>query len=165
MHKVALSLGSSLGPRLQSLQRAVAALEVQPGLHLLKASQVSWTPPVGGVARSPFLNAVLYAETSLNPLELLDLCKMLEQRLGRQPARRFAERRIDVDVLLYGDQIVRAPRLFLPHPRLAERDFFLDLLAEVWPEAPNPYSGRPWTDGLPALRRWPRVASLRLSRA
>lgn len=157
MHPVALSLGSSLGPRLQYLQAAVAVLQAQPGLRLLRASRVSWTPPVGGVARSPFLNAVLKAETSLPPLVLLALCKSVELRLGRQPARRFAERVIDVDLLLYGQEILDAPTLLLPHPRLAERDFFLDLLAEVWPDAPNPSSGGPWPR---AERHWPRVASL-----
>ena len=164
MPLVAISLGSSLGPRLQHLQAAVATLQVQPGLHLLHASRVSWTPPAGGVARSAFLNAVLKAETTLPPLSLLQLCKSLEARLGRRPARRYAERVIDVDLLLYGDQIVQAPALLVPHPRLAERDFFLDLLAEVWPSAPNPFSGRPWAEGLPPRRHWPRVGSLQLSR-
>lgn len=154
MVPVALSLGSSLGNRLQYLQAAVAILSVQPELRLTRASRVSWTPPVGGVAKAPFLNAVLKAETTLSPEALLQCCKRTEEKLGRKPARRFAERCVDVDLLLYGSLRYESETLLLPHPRLQERDFFLDLLQEVWPDS-----------GWPASKRaWPRVACLRLSR-
>jgi 7,8-dihydro-6-hydroxymethylpterin-pyrophosphokinase len=84
----------------------------------------------------------------------------VERRLGRRPSRRYAERVIDVDLLLFGAEILETSDLVLPHPRLPERDFFLDLLAEVWPEALDPRNGEPWTRTHPAQRRWPRVAML-----
>jgi 2-amino-4-hydroxy-6-hydroxymethyldihydropteridine diphosphokinase len=158
MIPVALSLGSSLGNRLAQLQMALCTLHAQEGLFIRRSSRVAWTPAVGGVARASFLNAVLYAETSLSAEALLACCKRLETRLGRQPSRRFAERVIDIDILLYGQQRRQNDPL-LPHPRLSERDFFLDLLSEVWPEAPDP-SGRSYLALHPPQRHWPRVAML-----
>jgi 2-amino-4-hydroxy-6-hydroxymethyldihydropteridine diphosphokinase len=163
MTPVALSLGSSLGDRAVHLQRAMAVLSVLPGLNLTRASRVSWTPPVGGVARSFFLNAIVVGETDLSPHALLAACKGLEQKLGRQPTRRFADRIIDIDLLLYGAQSLRDPSLELPHPRLKERAFFLDLLAEVWPDAPHPDGGS-WRERYPSPAAFPRVGCLRILR-
>ena len=163
MTPVALSLGSSLGDRAVHLQRAMAVLSVMPGLRLTRASRISRTPPVGGVARSFFLNAVVIGETELSPHELLWACKRLEQKLGRQPTRRFADRIIDIDLLLYGTTSLCDPSLELPHPRLKERPFFLDLLAEVWPEAPHPDGGG-WREHYPSSPRYPRVGCLRILR-
>ncbi|HND34099.1 MAG TPA: 2-amino-4-hydroxy-6-hydroxymethyldihydropteridine diphosphokinase [Myxococcota bacterium] len=163
MTPVALSLGSSLGDRAVHLQRAMAVLSVLPGLRLTRASRVSWTPPVGGVARSFFLNAVVIGETDLSPHDLLAACKRLEQKLGRRPTRRFADRIIDIDLLLYGTLSLRDPSLELPHPRLKERDFFLDLLAEVWPDAPHPEGGS-WRAQYPSPPHFPRVGCLRIRR-
>ncbi len=163
MTPVALSLGSSLGDRAVHLQRAMAVLSVLPGLRLTRASRVSWTPPVGGVARSFFLNAVVIGETELSPHQLLAACKALEQKLGRQPTRRYADRIIDIDLLLYGTRSLADATLELPHPRLQERPFFLDLLAEVWPDAPHPEGGS-WRERYPAPQPFPRVGCLRIPR-
>ncbi len=152
---VALALGASMGPRLQTLNLAVRALDARPDLAIVKCSRVIATPPVGGVAHQGFLNAVVRARTTLSPLALLDVCKALEVRLGRVPARSWADRMIDVDVLLYDNRVVTEARLRVPHPRLAERDFFLACLAEAWPEAPNPWTGLPWAATLPARRHYP----------
>lgn len=157
---VALALGASLGDRAGALVLAVRALDAAPGLELVRCSRVFATPAAGGVARQGFLNAVLRARTTLAPLELLDLCKAVEVRLGRRPARSWADRVLDVDILLYGRRIVATERLRVPHARLAERDFFLQALAEAWPDAPNPWTGLPWSASLPPRRTYPVVGAL-----
>ena len=158
--RVALGLGASLGDRLATLRLAVRALHARPDVDVLRISPVYATPPAGGVATGGFLNAVLLARTSLAPEALLDVCKGLEQRLGRRPTRRWADRVVDLDVLLYERAVVATPRLRVPHARLAERDFFLQGLAAAWPDAPNPWTGLPWAASLPPRRRFPVVAVL-----
>ena len=139
-----LSLGSSLGDRERMLSIAAAALEAQPEIRILRWSPRLRTAAVGGVARAIFLNALLLIATSLPPVDLLRRCKSLETRLGRRPARRFAERRIDIDILLYGDEIIDLPELQIPHPRLHERPFFLALLRRMLPGAADPRTGASW---------------------
>jgi 2-amino-4-hydroxy-6-hydroxymethyldihydropteridine diphosphokinase len=157
MNDVVLGLGSSLGDRTQALKMACAVLSVTPGLTLLKKSRVAWTPAAGGVAKGPFLNAALLCQTSLSPENLLVVCKNTETLLGRKAAPRFADRRIDIDILLFGSLILETELLQIPHPRLKDRDFFLDLLQEVKPGAWNPLTQTPWPS---PVRCWPRVACL-----
>lgn len=162
---VAIALGASMGERLRTLHLAVRALDAHPAIEVERCSRVYATPPVGGVANQGFLNAVVRARTTLPPLELLDVCKALEVRLGRRPARSWADRIADLDILLYGNRVVTEPRLRIPHPRLAERDFFLACLAEAWPDAPNPWTGLPWAATLPARRSYPVVGVLPAAKA
>lgn len=136
------------------------ALDALPGLRVERCSRVLLTPAAGGVARGVFLNAVVRASTTLPPLELLAACKALEARLGRRPTRRWADRVIDIDILLYGREVIALPTLRVPHPRLAERDFLLAALREAWPEALNPWTGLRWSDTLPARRIWPVLGPL-----
>lgn len=157
---VALALGASMGDRAGALALAVRALDAAPDLVVTRCSRVFATPAAGGVARQGFLNAVIRARTTLAPLELLDRCKAVERRLGRRPARSWADRVLDVDLLLYGKRIVATERLRVPHARLAERDFFLQALAEAWPDAPNPWTGLPWAAALPPRRTYPVVGTL-----
>lgn len=154
----ALSLGASIGDRLRSLRLAGRVLDAQPAVRVVRSSAVHATPPVGGVARAPFLNAVLRIETTLAPTQLLALCRTVELRLGRRPTRSWADRILDIDVLLYGQSMLSAAGIRIPHPRLAERDFLLEALAEAWPEAVNPWTGLPWVATLRARRTYPVVA-------
>lgn len=154
----AIALGSSMGPRLATLVAAARILDARVGV--VAASAVVETPPAGGVAARPFLNAVLVVSTALSPRALWHVCREVERRLGRRPARRWADRLVDVDVLLYERAIVSLPEVSIPHPRLAERPFQLRLLAETWPEAVNPWTGLPWVQALPVSPRWPVVGTL-----
>ena len=154
---VALALGASLGDRAGSLRLAMRALDAHPELTITRCSRIYATAPVGGVAHQGFLNAVVRIRTPLGPLALLDLCQALERRLGRRRARSWADRMLDIDILLYGAAVIATERLRVPHARLAERDFFLACLAEAWPEAPNPWTGLPWAARLPASRAYPVV--------
>lgn len=156
----AVSLGASMGDRLGTLRLAVRALHAQEGVRVRGASRIWSTAPIGGVARAPFLNAVVRVETNLTPSELLAACRRIEVRLGRKPTRRWADRTLDLDVLLHGRTVLRSEAIVVPHPRLAERPFLLALLYEAWPEAPNPWTGRPWAATLPALVRPTVVATL-----
>ncbi len=142
--RAVLSLGSSLGDRERMLGIATSALNAQPEIRILRRSPWLRTAAVGGVARAIFLNGLLLVETPLPPVDLLRRCKSLEARLGRRPARRFAERRIDIDILLYGEAIIDLPELQIPHPRLHERPFFLKLLRQMLPGVPDPRTGAAW---------------------
>jgi 2-amino-4-hydroxy-6-hydroxymethyldihydropteridine diphosphokinase len=133
LHRAAVALGSNLGDRRATLDGAVAALRDRT---LVRAcSSVIETDPVGGVADGPFLNAACVLETDLPPRDLLALLLDIERRFGRDRARerRWGSRTLDLDLILYDDAKIDEPGLCLPHPRLHERLFVLDPLAEIAP--------------------------------
>ncbi len=128
---VYLGLGSNLGEREQHLRRGLLALQLG-GLALLRCSRLVRGPYVGpGLPQRDYLNAVLEAETTLSPLALLELAARVETAEDRPPRTHLQPRTLDVDVLFYGSWQVRHPRLVVPHPRLAERRFVLEPLAEL----------------------------------
>ena len=130
-HLVYLALGTNLGDRLANLRAAIQALP--PAVRPLKPSPVYETPPWGYLDQPAFLNQVIQARTDLPPLDLLDLLKQLEVRLGRRSGMRYGPRLIDLDILLYDDLQLETPALTIPHPRLAERAFVLAPLADLAP--------------------------------
>jgi 2-amino-4-hydroxy-6-hydroxymethyldihydropteridine diphosphokinase len=134
-----LGLGSNIGDRRAHLESAVAALG-EHGVTVRAGSAVYETEPVGLVLDQPdFLNACLRIETELDPEELLEACKAVEQDLGRAAGgARHGPRVIDVDVLLLGDLIYESPRLTLPHPEVSSRRFVLVPLLELDPELTLP---------------------------
>ena len=134
-----LALGSNLGDRAALIEQAIALLE-QAGVHARRRSALYETEPVGMSSGRWFLNCVLEVETERMPLGLLHLVKRIERQLGRRPAGglRPEARRIDIDILIYGEQAVRAPELTLPHPRLHERRFVLEPLRELAPDWRHP---------------------------
>lgn len=129
-----LGLGSNLGDRAAHLRRARELLAATPGVSLAGASAVYETEPVGRTDQPPFLNQVLAVRTRLAPAALLERAQAVEAALGRVRGERWGPRVIDVDILLYGEMVVRRPDLEIPHPRLAERAFALVPLAELAPE-------------------------------
>jgi 2-amino-4-hydroxy-6-hydroxymethyldihydropteridine diphosphokinase len=146
-----LGLGSNIGERRPHLQAAVDALP-GVGVRVQASSSVYDTDPVGEVLdQASFLNACLRVETALEPLELLDALKALEQELGR-PARyeRHTPRAIDIDVLLLGDLQLRQERMTLPHPQVLERRFVLIPALELDFSLSTP-DGRRLADALVAL--------------
>jgi 2-amino-4-hydroxy-6-hydroxymethyldihydropteridine diphosphokinase len=147
-----IGLGSNLGDREQYLRKAIELLGAEPEIDVLAVSSVRETEPVDFVDQPRFLNAAAKAETSLSAQALLQRLLAIEQALGRSRAgRRFGPRIIDLDLLLYGDQIVDAPGLTVPHPRLAERRFALEPLHELDPDLVVPGRG-PVLDLLAALQ-------------
>lgn len=146
-----LGLGSNLGDRLANLQRGVDLVDADPETRVRDVSRVYETDPVGGPEQHRFLNMAARVVTRRSPLGLLRVCHAAEQACGRQRARRWGPRTLDVDVLLYGTRTVATARLEIPHPRLAERAFALVPLVDVAAGASLP-DGTPVTSLLEALR-------------
>ena len=136
-----LGLGANLGDRAASFAVAIGRLAESRAVRVIRRSSLYETAPVGVTDQPPFLNAVLEAETTLPPRELLALLKEIEARLGRQPGPRWGPRPIDLDILLYGDMRVAEPDLTIPHPELWNRDFVLVPLAELQPGLRAPDGG------------------------
>lgn len=140
-----VGLGSNLGDRRALLDSALAELAPR------RVSSVRETAPWGREDQPAFLNAVAELETGLAPRPLLDLLLEVERRHGRVRNERWGPRTLDLDLLLYGDRVVREPGLEVPHPRLAERRFVLDGLAELNPDLQVPGTGRSVLDLLRAV--------------
>jgi 2-amino-4-hydroxy-6-hydroxymethyldihydropteridine diphosphokinase len=132
-----IGLGTNLGDREENIRTALALLEE---VGTVRASSIRETDPVGVTDQPRFLNAVAELETELPPRELLDRLLSIERRLGRDRAAemRWGPRTIDLDLLLYGHEIVDEPGLTVPHPLLAERAFVLEPLYELDPELTLP---------------------------
>jgi 2-amino-4-hydroxy-6-hydroxymethyldihydropteridine diphosphokinase len=128
-----VGLGSNVGDRFANLRRAVSALAATEGVTVVRASSVYDTDPVGDVAQSDFLNAVLEIDTGLSPRELLDLFKAIEEAGGRIPRTRWGPREIDLDLLTYGRERIDEPGLRVPHPEMGKRPFVLIPLGDVLP--------------------------------
>ena len=136
---VYLGLGSNMGDRQQNLNKALELLSQR--LRLGELSAVYDTDPIGNVDQPRFLNMVCQVYTRLAPQGLLALAKGIESKLGRTGKSR-APRPIDIDILLYDQQVVATPELVIPHPRMAERAFVLVPLAEIAPDVVHPPSGK-----------------------
>ncbi len=138
---VVLGLGSNLGNRNAYLRAALQALA--PDYQIEQVSRVYETAPQLVAEQPMYHNLVCAGRTSLAPEALLRFLKTLEQRLGRRPGYRYGPREIDLDILLYGDQIIATPDLIIPHPRLTERAFVLVPLAEILPDLRHPILQQP----------------------
>jgi 2-amino-4-hydroxy-6-hydroxymethyldihydropteridine diphosphokinase len=133
---VYLSLGSNVGDRDANLREAIERLA--PALRVLRVSPVYETEPVDYTDQSWFLNLAVKAETDLSPTQLLARVAVIERALGRIRTTPKGPRTIDIDILLYGDAVVRTARLEIPHPRMAARRFVLTPLADLAPDLCHP---------------------------
>jgi 2-amino-4-hydroxy-6-hydroxymethyldihydropteridine diphosphokinase len=138
-----VGLGANLGDREATIRRAVTLLDELAGLSVVAVSTLRETEPWGPVEQPSYLNGAAAVETELGPRELLDALLAVERRLGRvrRDEVRWGPRTIDLDLLLYGDLVLDEPGLELPHPRLHERRFALEPLAELAPGAVVPGRG------------------------
>jgi 2-amino-4-hydroxy-6-hydroxymethyldihydropteridine diphosphokinase len=132
-----VGVGANLGDRRATIEAAVAAL---PGV--VAVSELRETAPVGVVDQPAFLNGAVALETELSPRELLETLLEVERSLGRERGERWGPRTIDLDLLLYGEETLDEPGLTVPHPRLHERRFALEPLAELDPGLVVPGRGR-----------------------
>lgn len=138
--KAYLGLGSNLGNRRRNLITAAALLAERAG-DVLALSSFYETEPWGFVSENRFLNAALALETSLSPFDLLRLTQTIEREMGRAAKSAqgiYHDRLIDIDLLLYGDEVVRSAELEIPHPHLHERRFVLEPLREIAPFLRHP---------------------------
>ncbi len=132
-----VGVGSNLGDREATIRAAISAL---PGV--VAVSQLRETDPVGIIEQPAFLNGAVALETELSPRQLLAALLAIERELGRERRERWGPRTIDLDLLLYGGETVDEPGLTVPHPRLHERRFALEPLAELAPSLVVPGRGR-----------------------
>ena len=134
MTRAYVGLGANLGDRERMLRAAVDALAAEEGIEVVSVSTLRETEPVGVGEQPLFLNGAAELETTLTARELLDRLLALEQRFGRvRIPGEHGPRTLDLDLLLYGDEVIDEPGLTVPHPRLHERRFVLEPLAELAP--------------------------------
>jgi 2-amino-4-hydroxy-6-hydroxymethyldihydropteridine diphosphokinase len=138
---VYIALGSNLGDRAEHLRQAREQIDA-PDLRLLRASSIYETAPRDVEDQPWFLNQVIECETDLFPRQLLARLQKIERGMGRKRRVAKGPREIDLDILLFGDAVVKAPELEVPHPRLTERRFVLEPLAELVPEKRHPGTRR-----------------------
>ena len=152
---VHIALGSNLGDRRAAIEAACRAIDALPGTRIVCTSTLIETEPVGPPGQGPYLNGAARVSTDLPARQLLDHLLAIERELGRRrsPGARWTARTIDLDILLWGDQIIDEPSLTIPHPRLHERRFVLSPLAEIDPDVVVPTLGRRVSDLLASLDR------------
>jgi 2-amino-4-hydroxy-6-hydroxymethyldihydropteridine diphosphokinase len=136
-----IGLGSNLGDREKMLRGALDALREHEGIEVTSVSRFHETEPVGP-PQGKYLNAVAEIRTTLDPRELLGALQGIEDRFGRERAVRWGPRTLDLDLLLYGDEIINEPDLQVPHPHMHERLFVLEPLCEIAPHVIHPALGR-----------------------
>jgi 2-amino-4-hydroxy-6-hydroxymethyldihydropteridine diphosphokinase len=137
----AIALGSNLGDSRSILVSAINRLQMHPQIEILAVSNWYLTKPIGP-PQPDYLNGCVTIQTSLTPLELLRVLQAIEAEFGRVRQERWGARTLDLDLLLYETQIIDAPTLQLPHPRMVERAFVLVPLAEIAPDWIEPRSGQ-----------------------
>jgi 2-amino-4-hydroxy-6-hydroxymethyldihydropteridine diphosphokinase len=136
-----VGIGANLGPREETLHRAVELLGCADRVGVVAVSELRETDPVGVVDQPPFLNGAVSVETTRSPRALLDLLLEIERSLGRVRGERWGPRVVDLDLLVYGSEVVDEPGLRVPHPRLHERRFALEPLTDLDPELEIPGRG------------------------
>lgn len=133
MTRAALALGGNVGDVAGAFALALAAFAQHPGVRIRARSSVYRTPPWGVTDQPDFLNMAAMVDTDLPARDLLALCLAIEREGGRVRDTRWGPRRIDIDIITYGDETIAEPDLTVPHPRAAERAFVLAPLAEIDP--------------------------------
>lgn len=131
MHQVYLSIGSNIGDRKAQLQQAIAALQADSAIDVVRVSSIYETAPVGGVVQDDFYNCAVYLETSLSATELLQRIQQIEQNQKRRRLIHWGPRTIDLDILWYDDAVIQTADLTIPHPEIAKRAFVLVPLQEI----------------------------------
>ncbi len=148
--RTVIAMGSNLGDRMDYLQGGLDGLFDTPRITFLAVSPVYETAPVGGPEQPDYLNAVVIAETSMPARAVLERCLSLEDAFGRVRDELWGPRTLDLDLIIYGDEVSNSPGLTLPHPRAHERAFVLAPWHDADPQAQLPGRG-PVADLLAAL--------------
>jgi len=141
-NKAYISLGSNIGDRESFLKEAIQLLQEKAEIRVTNLSSIYETDPVGLKDQPNFLNMVVEVETSLNPEQLLAECLFVENQLGRVRLIRWGPRSVDLDLILFNQEIIHLDHLIVPHPRAHERAFVLMPLAEINPDIKFPTIGK-----------------------
>jgi 2-amino-4-hydroxy-6-hydroxymethyldihydropteridine diphosphokinase len=131
--EVFIGIGSNLGDRLEYIAKAIDSLRNTAKINIEKTSSIIETDAVGGPAQPKYLNSVIKIKTELSAKKLLGVLQDIEKKLGRIRTVKNGSRTIDLDILLYGNDIVNEPDLKIPHPRMLEREFVMRPLLEIEP--------------------------------
>lgn len=134
MPRAWLSLGANIGDPAAQLAEALRRIDAEESIHITKRSSVSITKAWGKTDQPDFANMTIELETSLKPLELLDVLQAIELAMGRVREEHWGPRLIDIDIIAYEQVTMISPRLTLPHPHAHERDFVLMPLDDIAPE-------------------------------
>jgi len=126
-----LGLGSNVGDREEYVEQAIFLMEKNPHIEVIKRSTNYETEAEGGGSQPPYINAAVLVKTTLSPHKLLDVCQEIEATLGREREIEWGPRTIDIDILLYGDEIISDEKLQVPHPLMHERLFVLKPMREI----------------------------------
>jgi 2-amino-4-hydroxy-6-hydroxymethyldihydropteridine diphosphokinase len=157
-----IGVGSNVGNRKANCLKAFDFL-ADTG-RVIGVSSLYYTEPVGYKEQENFINAVVSIETDLSARELLDACRSIEDRLGRKRTRRWGPRTIDLDILLYGDQMMNQSHIVIPHPLMAARKFVLAPLVEIAPDVMHPVLHKTAEQLLRELKDTSRVMKCRSDR-
>jgi 2-amino-4-hydroxy-6-hydroxymethyldihydropteridine diphosphokinase len=141
MARVYVGLGSNLGDSMAILRAALQSLQSLANPDTLVVSSLYSSSPMGPQDQADYLNSVAGFETALDPVALLDALQAIEQAHARERNRHWGERTLDLDLLFYDDLNMQSERLTLPHPGIAQRDFVLKPLAEIYPSPHLPHLG------------------------
>ena len=136
LERTYVALGSNLGNREAHLAHGRLRLSTLKRTHLVAASSIEETAPIGPVTQGPFLNQMVLLVTALEPLELLGHCHTIEEETGRERRERWGPRTLDLDIVRFGDRVIVSPDLTVPHPELLNRDFWQREIAELDAIAP-----------------------------
>ena len=136
MAKVYLSIGSNVGNKLINMKKAITS--IKKNLRVTKISPIYKTEPVGYKKQDWFLNCAVEAETDMEPFKLLSFLKSIEKRLKRKKVFRYGPRTMDIDIIFYGDKILKSGKLVIPHPRMHRRLFVLEPLSRISPNFVHP---------------------------
>ena len=136
-----LALGSNIGDREANLRDAVRRMESE-GIRVVARSSLYETVPQELLDQPSFLNAVVEVETDLFPMQLLARVQQIERAMGRRRVTPKGPRNIDIDILFYGRAVIGTAELEVPHPRIAQRRFVLEPLAEIAPDFRHPVTGK-----------------------
>ena len=153
-----VGLGSNVDEPRRQVGAAVRRLDGIEGTRVTARSSLYRSAPFGPVEQPDFVNAAAEIETRLTPRQLLDALKAIERDIGREVTERWGPRRIDLDLLVYGDQVIDEPGLKVPHPGIAERNFVLLPLGEIAPDLFVPGLGR--LSGLKVIPSEPDISRI-----
>lgn len=135
---VLLSLGSNIGDKQQFLELAIESIALNNSFHNVQVSSMYETEPIGFTEQDSFLNIALCTWTLLSPMEVFTVCKDIEKKLGRTKRQQWREREIDIDIALFGDEILQSEILTIPHIAMHDRKFVLVPSAEIAPHLVHP---------------------------